>query len=251
MGLKSITKAVNVINLLADADTPMSLTEMSNELGIAKSTLHAIVATLLEEEYLAQDSDTNKYELGFRLFEIGSQFSRKLNISRIAMPYMQNLAKKTNETIHLAVLSDNEVLYVNKEESSVSIRIVTETGLKLPVHCTGVGKALISGHTTDELEKVAQEKGLKKYTDSTITDLKKLQKEISKVKGQGFAVDEQEFMVGLRCIAIPIYNHSGKVVCALSISGPVARMMGDSFEDKKKRLMHAAAKISQEMGYRE
>jgi DNA-binding IclR family transcriptional regulator len=249
--IRVLVKAAAVIDLLADSEHSLSLTAMSNELGIAKSTLHGILATLGGIGYVAKDPETGDYRLGLHLFEIGNAISRKLDERRIAAPYMEALAKKTGETAHLAVLEDGEVLYLDKHESNSSIRIITESGLKLPVHCSGLGKALLSGLSDGEITALLDKKGMEKYTETTITNAEDLLKEIAEVRRNGYASDRQEFMIGLRCVAAPIYNINGKSACAISISGPISRMTGDLLEAKRAHLMKAARAISKKLGYTE
>ncbi|MDR3225654.1 MAG: IclR family transcriptional regulator [Clostridiales Family XIII bacterium] len=247
--IRVIVKAAAVIDFLAESDNPVSLTSLSRELGIAKSTLHGILATLHSIGYVNKDAESGNYRLGLHLFEIGNSISRKLDERRIAKPYMQALAEKTGETVHLAVLEGGEVLYINKQESNSSIRIITESGLKLPVHCSGLGKALLSGWPDGEIIALLEKKGMAKYTETTITGVKDFMKEIERVRRQGYASDRQEFMIGLRCVAAPIYNINGKVICAISISGPISRMSGDLLEAKRTHLMKAAGAISKKLGY--
>jgi len=247
--IKVIIKVAAVIDFLAESDNPVSLTYLSNELGIAKSTLHGILATLNSIGYVNKDPETGDYRLGLHLFELGNSISRKLDERRIAKPYMQMLAEKTGETVHLAVLEGGEVLYINKQESNSSIRIITESGLKLPVHCSGLGKVLLAGWSNEEIIDLLDKMGMAKYTETTITSVKDFMKEIERVRRQGYASDRQEFMIGLRCVGAPIYNINGKIICAISISGPISRMSGDLLEVKRTHLMKAAKAISKKLGY--
>ncbi|MCL2163382.1 MAG: IclR family transcriptional regulator [Oscillospiraceae bacterium] len=247
--VKSIIKAAAIIDALADSDEPLALSAISRELGMAKSTLHGLISTLVDVGYVAQDVETGYYFLGFKLFEIGSTVSRKWNERKIAYPFMQKLAEKTGETIHLAVLDDGEVLYILKQESSDSIRIVTDMGIKLPAHCTGLGKVLLSGLQPYDFKKFIRRRSLDKYTDTTITNMERLKEELDRIRAQGYAIDEQEYVEGLRCVAVPIHNHRGDVTCALSVAGPVARMRGQVFEKKKQDVLEAAHEISRQMGY--
>jgi DNA-binding IclR family transcriptional regulator len=247
--IRVIVKAAAVVDLLAESDQPMSLTEMSGELNIAKSTLHGILATLNDIGYVSKDPESGDYRLGLHLFELGNAISRKLDERRIAAPYMRALADKTGETAHLAVLEDGEVLYISKQESNNSIRIITESGLKLPVHCSGLGKALLSGLSDEEITRLLDKKGMAKYTETTITSVRDFLAEMGRVRCKGYASDKQEFMIGLRCVAAPIHNINGKVTCAISISGPISRMTGDLLEAKRTHLMKAARAISEKLGY--
>jgi DNA-binding IclR family transcriptional regulator len=249
--IRVLIKAAAIIDVLADSEHALSLTALSGELGIAKSTLHGILATLGSIGYVTKDSETGDYRLGLHLFEIGNAISRKLDERRVAKPYMEALAKKTGETVHLAVLEDGEVLYLDKHESNHSIRIITESGIKLPVHCSGLGKALLSGLPDDKITALLDKKGMEKYTETTITNAKDFLKDIRGVRQKGYASDKQEFMIGLRCIAAPVYTISGKITCAISISGPVSRMTRDQLEVKRVYLMKAARAISRKLGYTE
>lgn len=248
-GIKSVVKAARIINMLADAGQPLSLAAMSANLGISKSTLHGIISTLVDVKFMAQDQQTGRYRLGTRLFEIGSAISSQWNVRKIAYPIIQQIVAEIGETVHMAVLDDYEVLYINKQESTSSIRIVTDVGVKLPAHCTGLGKALLSGLSRLELQFMVKNKGLSKHTESTITNFDDLWKEMKLIKSRGYAMDEQEFVEGLRCVAVPIFNHSGEIAAALSISGPVSRMRDEKIERGMECLLKAAAEISERMGY--
>lgn len=247
--IKSIVKAVWVINTLVAAGQSLSLSQMSAKLQISKSTLHGIVSTLVDVGFVVQEQQTGRYRLGTRLFEIGSAICNQWNVRKIAYPLIQQIVAEIDETVHMAVLDGGEVLYINKQESTNSVRIVTDIGVKLPAHCTGLGKALLSGLGMLELQRLIKQKGLTKHTETTITDPDELWKELEKIRRLGYAVDEQEFVEGLRCVAVPIYNHSGEIISALSISGPVSRMRAEKFSLCRDSLLAAAVDISRQMGY--
>lgn len=248
-GIKSIIKAARVINMLADAGQPLSLAQMSSNMSISKSTLHGIISTLVDVKFAVQDQQTGRYWLGTRLFEIGSSISSQWNVRKIAYPFIQRIVAETGETVHMAVLDDYEVLYINKQESTSSIRIVTDIGVKLPAHCTGLGKALLSGMSRLELQFMVKSKGLAKHTESTIINFEDFWKEMVLIKSRGYAVDEQEFVEGLRCVAVPVFSHAGDIIAALSVSGPVSRMQDEKFEHCRDSLLKAAEEISVQMGY--
>jgi len=247
--IKSIVKAVNIINLLAGEGESMSLAHMASELNMSKSTLHGILSTLVDVRFLAQDQETGQYRLGVRLFQIGSQMSSMWNERKIAYPYIQQIVAEVGETVHMAVLDDYEVLYINKQESTNSIRIVTDIGAKLPAYCTGLGKVLLSGLSKQEFQQMLRKKELKSHTSYTITDPNVLWKELETIRSCGYAEDDQEYIEGLRCVAAPILNCEGTIVAALSISGPVSRMQNGKFEQCKMSLIKAGNEISEQMGY--
>jgi len=247
--IKSIVKAGRVIDLMAASAKPLTLTAIAKETGMAKSTLHGILSTLVEIGYVSQSAENDQYSLSVHMFEIGSSVSNSWNERQIAIPYMQRILEQTGETVHMAVLSDGEVLYIHKQESSRSIQIVTANGVKLPAHCTGLGKALLSGLQPAEVLQIVDSKGMQRLTEHTITSYDALMDELARVRQQGYSVDNQEFMDGLRCIAVPIYTHSGKVTAAISIAGPLSRMRDEDFEFNKKCLLTAAREISKKLGY--
>lgn len=247
--IKAVVKAANVINLLADQGEPMSLTGMSAELGMSKSTLHGIVSTLVMMKFLGQDQETGYYRLGTRLFEIGVRMSGQWDVRRIAYPFILELVAELGETVHMAILDDFEVLYIDKHEASSSIRIVTDVGVRLPAHCTALGKALLSGLNERDFRYMVRRKGLKRYTEFTVTDPDRLWADMERIRGCGYAVDEQEYVEGLRCVAVPIRNHAGHIAAALSISGPVSRMRDEKVDRCKISLKKAGAAISARMGY--
>jgi len=247
--IKSIVKAAKAINVLAAAGQPMSLAAMSKELQISKSTLHGIISTLVDVKFIAQDQQSGRYRLGTRLFELGSAISNQWDVRKIGYPIIQQIVAGIGETVHMAVLDDYEVLYINKLESTSSIRIVTDVGAKLPAYCTGLGKALLSGMSRLELQCYVSAKGLAKKTENTITTFDGLWKEMQLIRLRGYAIDEQEFVEGLRCCAAPIRNHAGAIVSAISISGPISRIQGEKFDLCKKTLQKAAEEISLQMGY--
>lgn len=247
--VKSIVKAAAIIEVLSASEDSLALSDIVKELNIAKSTLHGLISTLVDVGYITQDSDTGQYRLGIKLFEIGNTVPRRWDERTIAYPYMQKLAEQTGETIHLAVLDNFEVLYINKLESSKSIRIVTGLGVRMPAHCTGVGKVLLSGLNPYELNKFYRRRKLEKYTDTTVTDFEELKIQLEKIKAAGFAVDNQEYMEGLKCVAAPIYDHKGNITSTMSIAGPLSRMRDNDFEVKKNYLMAACKQISEKLGY--
>ena len=248
--IKSIVKASKIINVIAYEKKLISLSELSNYLNIAKSTLHGILSTLVNIGYLEQEQATGKYRLGVQLFELGSQIANNWDEKTIAKPYMVELANMTDETIHLAMLSNGEVLYVDKQEGNASIRIVTAPGVKLPAHCTGVGKVLLAYSKEDVVKGILERFGLEKHTSQTITNKEQLQEELLKIRKQGYGYDNQEYLDGLRCISTPIFDSNGNIQFALSISGPVSKMGKEKIKEYLPLLLRASTEISMKFGYR-
>lgn len=247
--IKSVAKALKIIDILAEAKGELSLGEIANKLGLAKSTVHGLLSTLRDFGYVEQSNFTGKYKLGLRLFELGNVVAHGWDVRTVAAPYIQRLVDELGETVHLVVLDKGEVLYIDKRECRHSLRIVSQVGMRLPAHCTGVGKVLLASLSPEEVRRIVATKGLPRFTKNTITDLETLEKELAKVRAQGYAIDNEEIMDSLRCVAAPIRDHTGKVCAAISVSGPVARLEGEKLTLAIKQVTQTAAEISAELGY--
>jgi len=248
--IKSVAKALRIIDVLAETQGELALHEIAAKLGVAKSTVHGLLSTLRDFGYVEQSVFTGKYKLGLRLFELGSIVAHGWDVRAVAAPYIQKLVDELEETVHLVVLDKGEVLYIDKRESRQSLRIVSQVGMRLPAHCTGVGKALLAHLPPSEVKRIIATKGLPRFTKNTITDPKKLEEELARVRAQGYAIDDEEIMDSLRCIGAPICDHNGKVCAAVSVAGPVARLEGERLQLAIERVKQTAAEISAALGYR-
>jgi len=247
--IKVLDKSLSVLENLLREGSPMSVTELSEGLGIYPSTVHRMLDTLKYWGYVEQDPDTQKYRLGLKVVELGMAKLHQMDIVKESSLYLKELATKCNETVHLGVLEEGEVLYLAKEESSQTIRMVSYIGRRAPIHCTALGKVLLAYLPEEERKKILDKKGLPRLTENTITDEGKLGKELFKVKEQGFALDRGEHEKDIRCIAAPIRNYQGKVIAAVSVSIPAFRIDADKQNNLKKALIQTSKKISKRLGY--
>lgn len=248
--VQSVERAIIIIETLARSRQEMSLTELSNEVGWPKSTVHGLVSTLRDYHYVDQSSITGKYKLGIHLFELGNIVGRSWDISSIAKPHMQRLNQILGETVQLGTKSNGEVLYLDKIDSNHMLRIVSEIGGRLPMHCSGLGKVLLAYSPNTEVQRIIAQKGMHPRTLKTIVTKEELEKELQKIREVGYAVDDQEIMDGLRCVAVPIFDGNNKVLYAISVSGQCQNMQGQHFEKVIEVLTKTAKSISYEMGYR-
>lgn len=248
----SVDKALLIVKLLAEKERAMKLTEIADTLGMNKGTLHGLISTLKFHGFVDQDAKTQEYRLGLYLIDLGDIASRSLDIIRISTPIIEEVRDKLQETVHIAKLDNTKtgIVYVNKKESKQSMRIYTTIGSRNPSYCTGVGKVLLAHLDEDELEKVL-DSDLKQYTSKTITDKDELRERLKGYREAGYSFDDEEFSMGLRCIAAPIFNHEGKAVYSISVSGPVVRMTEDKMRMTAKVLQEAAETISKKIGYKE
>lgn len=249
--VRSLAKALEVIDLLANSNEDMRLGEIAKRLQLPKSTVYGILNTLRDKGYVDQSPFDGRYRLGVRLFEVGSSVARRWDVYVVAGPFIQKLLEEFGETVHLVMLDKGEVLYIDKRETRQSLRIVSQVGMRLPAHCTGVGKVLLAHLPESEVRRIVAEKGLKVYTPNTISSLPRLLSELEKIREQGYAVDNEEIMQGLRCVAAPVRNHEGRVIAAISISGPVSRISGERFTQAVNLVTETAGNISRALGFRD
>lgn len=197
-----------------------------------------------------QSPETGRYRLGVRLFELGNQVARSWVIRDAARPVMMRLSREFGETIQLGTEDDGEILYLDKLVSNSLISILSDVGLRLPMHCSGLGKALLAHRTPTEIKRIIARRGLPAMTRRTITAEGALHQELSRIREQGFASDDGEIMEGLRCVAAPIWDGNGEVRYAVSISGQTRSMSGERLQHITEELVQAAKEISYAMGHR-
>jgi DNA-binding IclR family transcriptional regulator len=247
--IKVLDKSLSVLELLLQKGSAMNMIELSEKLRFYPSTTHRILDTLKHWGYVEQDPNTQKYQLGLKALELGMAKLHQMDMVREATPHLKELGNQCNETVHLGVLEEGEVLYLAKEESSKTIRMCSYVGKRAPLHCTALGKVLLAYLPEGERKKILGKRELPRLTEKTITNKKELEKELGKVKKQGFAIDRGENEKEVCCIAAPIRNYQGKVIAAVSISGPVFRIDVNTQNNLKEALVEISEKISKRLGY--
>jgi len=248
--IKVLNKSLSILEILLQQGSTMNMTEISERLEIYPSTIHRILDTLKYWGYVEQDPHTQKYQLGLKVLELGMAKLHQMDMVREATPYLKELVNQCNETVHLGILEGGEVLYLAKEESSQTIRMISYVGKRAPVHCTALGKVLLAYLSTEERKKILGKRELPRLTEKTITNKEELEKELNRIKKQDFALDREENEKDVRCIAAPIRNYQGKVIAAISISSPIFRIDKNAQNNLKKALMETSRKISKRLGYK-
>ncbi|GAH29277.1 unnamed protein product [marine sediment metagenome] len=247
--IQSIDRALQVLELFSLEKPEWGITEISKALNIYKSNVHNVLTTLAEKGFVVKDSNTNKYKLGIKFFELGSIVIKNMDLRKIAHPYIEELSKEFNETVHLGVLDKGRVVSIEGEESDKSLCSHIEIGKRTPLHCTAIGKAIMAYLSENEINLIIREKGLEKFTENTITTKKELENEFKKIREQGFAVDNMEHEEGVRCVSGPIRDYTGKVIASMSISGPAFRINENDIPIIAKKVKEYCDCISEEMGY--
>ena len=248
MRLSSVANAIRLTKAFSEHEYEMGISALAGRLGLAKSTVHRLATTLVEYDILEQNRETGKYRLGLALFELGTLVRRKMDTASESRAQMYSLAETTGETVQLAVFDHMSVLYIRILESRQAVRMSTIAGSRAPAHCTSVGKVLLA-HQPAEVVKQVTEQGLKRFTANTITDPAVLAEELTAIRAKGYAIDDEEIEVGLRCVAAPIRNHTGRVIAAISVAAPVQRMTKKNVQTTAPTVVAAADAISRRLGY--
>lgn len=247
-GLKSLRKAIRVLECFSLQDPRLPLTDIARKVGLPLSTAHRILTTLRTVGIVEQEGDRDLYRLGLKLLELGSMVLANLEVHREALPCIEELVRETGETVHLGVFDGSQVVSIEKMDSPHGLASNITIGKGAPAYCTGVGKALLAHQPESTVERVCR-LGLAKHTRQTITDPERLRRELAQVRAQGYAVDNMEHQPDVRCVAVPIRDHAGRVVASLSVSGPATRIPKDRIPTLAVRVREVAAKLSARLGY--
>jgi len=246
--IQSIDRALQVLELFSLEKPEWGITEISKALNIYKSNVHNVLTTFAEKGFVVKDPKTDKYKLGIKFFELGSIVIKNMDLRKIAHPYIEELSKEFNETVHLGVLDKGRVVSIEREESDKGLCSHIEIGKRTPLHCTAVGKAIMAYLSEDEINLIIREKGLERFTENTITTKKDLENEFKKIREQGYAVDKIEHEEGVQCVAGPIRDYTGKVIASMSVSGPAFRINESNIPNIAKKVKEYCGYISKEMG---
>jgi len=248
--VKSLIKALSIVEHLGATEGGSSLTEISAGLRIGKSTVHRLLATLRDHDFVWFDPSSSRYVLGARILQLSEQLSRHSILIRCGSPTLSRLSQATDETCNLGVLDGREVLYLIMKQSSHPLQVSGQVGKRLPAHCTAIGKALLSGLSREEIQRLyGRKEKLKAPTSRSISSLSELCDHIDKVRKTGLAFDNEELYTGVVCVGTPIRNLHGRVVGAISIAFPKNRMDPETLENSKSLLLDSARDISRQLGY--
>lgn len=243
--IKSVVKALEVLELLSKE--PLTAKEISDKLGINKSTLHRFLYTLESQYYIEQNS-LNEYRLSQKMIQMGMSAQNNIHLSQIIRPYLLDLSKEFGESAILAGFDQHGVFYMDKAESPHAVRIVIEPGKRAPGHCVASGKLFLSHLSAEELTQYVAKHPLRAYTENTITEMASLKQELEQIRQRSYAVDYEEYEVGLKGLAAPIYNYSGKMVAALCVAGISMRIPDDKVQSISQVLNEMAQTISIQLG---
>ncbi|NLI60948.1 MAG: IclR family transcriptional regulator [Clostridiales bacterium] len=249
--VQSVDRAFEILETLAIEKDGLGVTEIGKRVGLHKSTVHRLLNSMAERGYIEQNQDTGAYRLGLKFIELCSLYLNHVELKTEAQPYLRNLSVLTGQPVHLATLIEGEAVYIDKIENYHNIRMYSSIGKRIPLHCTAVGKILLSDKNTSYIQEIFVKNELTSYTPNTLTDLNQILEEIGKVKRLGWAKDDEEHEVGIRCIAAPVYDYRRRIIAAVSTSGNKEIIYPDRDEEIARYVIRAASDISKRMGYTE
>jgi DNA-binding IclR family transcriptional regulator len=250
VAVKSAARALTILELLTKVEHPMTFVAIEEILGYPRSSLHGLLQTLADRGWLELDETSRGYALGIRAWEAGNTYLRATSLAKRALPYMTEVRDALDETVQLAVLDGRFNVYVAKVDGTQRLVLASEVGRRLGAHATGLGKILLAGLAPQELERRLAGVDLERYTLNTITDAGELKTELARIRSSGYALDNEEYTIGVRCVAVPVRNHAGEIVAALSVSVPRVRLSLQRQRRALQLLRRAATDLSSTLGHR-
>lgn len=248
--VQSIERAFKLLDILSEYPEGIQITRLSENVGLSKSTVHRLLATLINLNYVYKDPESEKYKLSYRIISLSRNLINNIDIIPVAKPFLEALSEEVNETIHLCIEDMGEVMYVDKIESNQTIRMFSRVGSRAPMYCTGVGKVLLAGKDPEDYQRLAEKIEFVSKTPNTIVNKEQLEQVVGAIREQGYGLDDIENEEGIRCIAAPIFDSHGKVIASFSISGPTTRMTMERVNNELvSKVKDTSMKISRQLGY--
>jgi IclR family KDG regulon transcriptional repressor len=242
--IQSLARGLKIMELMAASAEGVGVTELADQLGIDKSSVSRLVQTLANYGFAEQDSTSRRYRLGPQVVRLSRSLLTRMPLRDEAKPFLRELVDRTGECAHLAILAQDQALYIDQVESPASLRVTTGVGTLAPLHCTALGKCLLAFGNH-----LALPDDLPRFTPRTITDLDTLRAHLEQTRRQGYAVDDEEYDYGVRCVAAPVRDYRGKVIGAIGISGPAGRMSLDRISEYARIVMEVSEGLSDRMSF--
>ena len=245
--VRALERALLLMGIIADADS-LSLTELSQRAGMPASTAHRLLVTLQNFGYLEFREDTQQWSVGVEAFRIGGSFTRRIKVVDAGRPMLRDLMEQTGETANMAIADDGDVVFVSQVETHEPIRAFHRPGTRAHMHASGIGKALLAHFDPPALDRWMRTKGLVAYTDNTISDPETLRHEMEATRARGWAIDNEERTLGMRCVAAAVYNSFGEAIAGISVSGPTVRIPDDVLTEYGVLVRRTADRVTDSIG---
>ncbi|MDL2229335.1 helix-turn-helix domain-containing protein [Treponema sp. OttesenSCG-928-L16] len=248
--VQAVSNALKILEILSDS-AKGGASDIARAIGCQKSTAFRLLQTLREAGYIVQDETDEKYSLSLKLFRIGSSAVNNLDLNKEALPVITRLSQLTSETIHLCTIDNDQLVYLQKIESTYALKVsmMSRVGQSTPFYCTGVGKVLLAYQDAEKIQHYLRNTMFERFTESTITNSLELAAELERIRVSGFAYDNEEHELGVQCVAAPVFDRQGKILAAVSISGPSIRLANEKLDSFRDLVQSAAREISVKMGF--
>ena len=246
--VRAVERALQIMGCFDDEHPEMGISEIAQVVGLHKATAYRIVTTLVNYGYLEWQAESQKYRLGLELTNLGLKVIQRMDLRREALPYMKKIVQEWDETCDLSILDQGKVFYIEILRGNHALTISAAVGQRLSAHSTASGKLLLAYLAQPELDAILDQP-LAKYTENTITTHDELQKQLAAIRSQGYAVDYEEYELGVCAVAAPIFNRKGKVIAAIGSPSPISRMTPERIAQIAEAFREAAKAISHRMGY--
>jgi len=245
---QSLIRALTLLERLSQTPDGLSLTDLSYQLGMPAATVHRLLSTFEEFDFVEQDAEHGLWFVGLKTFTVGNAFVHRRDFVASARPHMHSLVELCGETVNLGVIDDGEAVFISQVESREVMRMIVRLGSRSPIHASGVGKALLANLPEPRVARILQQRGLQRYTERSIDNPTQLHTELQRIRQLGYALDDEEHAVGLRCVASAIFDENGQALAAISLSGPKARITDNRLDELGVAVRQSADEITQALG---
>ena len=247
-GVQSVDRALHIIETLAEDDEGYRLSDLAVRTGLSTSTAHRLLTTLEKRRFVQFDRTESKWHVGAKSFAVGATFTRRRNFVAQATPYLRKLRDQTRETANLAVVDDESIIVLMRIESREIMRSLTKVGGRVAMVASGVGKAVLATYSNEDVSAIIHHHGMPRLTEKSVVRPGDLFKELEKIRRQGFAIDDEEACMGLRCIAAVVYNDCAEPLAAISVSGMTSRVTEARVPDLGRTVREVAAELTIALG---
>src|ERR1700755_3392191 len=247
-GVQSVDRALYIIETLAEDDEGYRLSDLAVRTGLSTSTAHRLLATLEKRRFVQFDRSCSKWHIGAQSFSVGATFARRRNFAAQALPYLRKLRDQTRETANLAVVDDEAIIVLTRAESREIMRSLTKVGGRVAMVASGVGKAVLATYSDEDVSAIIRHHGMPRLTEKSILRAGDLFRELAAIRAQGYAVDDEEARMGLRCVAAVVFHDCGEPLAAISVSGMTSRVTEERVPELGRAVREAAVELTAAIG---
>jgi IclR family acetate operon transcriptional repressor len=248
--VQSLTRGLSILECLAKAEGGLTLTDVANRVELAPSTTHRLLSTLEKMRYVYQAGELGRWYIGLQAFTVGSSFLASRDFVAQSHPYMRRLMEQSGETANLGILDGTEAVFVDQVQCREMMRTIVKLGSRVPLHASGVGKAIFASLPDEQIDAILKVKGLPRITENTITSPETMWASVRVIRQRGWSFDDEEHAVGTRCVAAPIYDEHAETLGAISLAGPSSRLPDARIKQLGPVVAHTAEELTKRLGGR-